>query len=180
MNQNDLNPLDAFERDLIRSEREERELEALWRMTRTERVTLLLAGGMTRRQLAAWRGRRPAEVPQPERIRAAQDEALWRMTRKERVAAMEAGRLTQYQLFAWSNRRPYEVPLIDGELAWIVYRTADWIEAVERRPPIGEIPPCDNTGKPMLDCDCDCDCDSDGCSAGRGKAMDRIRADGVL
>jgi hypothetical protein len=174
MNEHERDPLGAFQAELIRREREERELEQLWRMTETERVTLLLAGGMSRRQLAAWRERRPSEIPPPDRIRRAQDEALWRLSRQERVAAMEAGRLTQYQLFTWSQKRPYEVPLIDGELAWIVYRTADWIEAGERHRPSREVWHCETTGESLLDCACTA------CQERRYHAIERMRADGVL
>jgi hypothetical protein len=170
------NLLTAFEAELARRERHERELEELWRMTAAERRATLLAGRITRRQLAAWRERRPAEIPLPETIRRAQEEALWHMTTAERVSAMEAGRLTQHQLFAWSQRRPYEVPLIDGELAWIVYRTADWIEAARRRQSPEPNAPlvCGSTGQSLLDCDCG------DCASKQERALTRMRADGVV
>jgi hypothetical protein len=174
MNEHINDTLGEFERELIRRERQAREHEQLWRMTKTERATLLLAGGMTRRQLAAWRERHPSEIPSPARIREAQEAALWRMTAAERVAAMEAGRLTQYQLFAWSQRRPYEVPLIDGELAWIVYRTADWMEATEGRRPRRQLMRCESTGESLLECDCEV------CEAARDRAVESMRAHGMF
>jgi hypothetical protein len=130
--QHDTNPLAPFEAELLRRERRERELEELWRMSPAERAAALLAGDMTIRQLSAWGERHPDQIPDDEQIKAAQDAALWAMNAEQRVAAMNAGRLTEYQLFSWSIRRPGEVPRIGGEFAWIVHRTADWIEAIER------------------------------------------------
>jgi hypothetical protein len=86
---------------------------------------------------------------------------------------METGRLTQYQLFAWSQRRPYEVPLIDGELAWIVHRTADWIEAADRRQYSGPVARCERTKESVLGCDCA------RCEGPRELTAERMRADEV-
>ena len=87
---------------------------------------------------------------------------------------MEAGRLTQYQLCAWSQKRPHEVPLIDGELAWIVYRTTEWVEAAERDRPSREPARCVTSGGSVLECQCPA------CEERRGRATERLRADGVL
>ena len=127
---------EAHEREgeLQRRERRAGELEELWRMSTKERQAALLAGRLTTMQLSAWRAKHPEEIPPDDAIRTAQDDALWSMTRAQRVAAMRAGELTEYQLFAWSIRRPREVPRIGREFAWIVYRTADWIEAFDRLP----------------------------------------------
>ena len=127
--QRNTQPLGEFEDEL---QRRERELEELWRMSPAERQAALLAGRMTTLQLTTWRAKHPEEIPSDDEIRAAQEESLWSMTRGERVAAMQAGVLTEYQLFAWSIGRPNGVPRIGGEFAWIVHRTADWIESFER------------------------------------------------
>jgi hypothetical protein len=123
---------DGREHELHGRERREAELDELWRMSAKERQAALLAGRLTTLQLSAWRAKHPEEIPPDDAIRAAQDEALWSMTHAERVAAMQAGELTEYQLFAWSIRRPHEVPRIGGEFAWIVHRTADWIESLQQ------------------------------------------------
>lgn len=75
--------------------------------------------------------------------RAEQSAALWRMTPAEREAAMWRRELRHLQLVEWSAKRPHEVPRLptgmfgslltseDGEFAWIVITTPEWIEAGE-------------------------------------------------
>lgn len=69
-----------------------------------------------------------AAAREPKLAERQSSEALWNMTPEQRVAAMWRGELSIRQLCEWSRRAPAEVPLINGEFAYIVMRTPEWLE----------------------------------------------------
>jgi hypothetical protein len=71
--------------------------------------------------------------------------ALWALTPAQREAAMWRRELSLLQLTEWSRRAPHEVPTINGEFAYIVVRTPEWLEAP------GE-PGCPRTGHRAREC----------------------------
>jgi hypothetical protein len=75
---------------------------------------------------------------------------LWAMTPEQRVGAMWGGRLSLLQLTEWSRRTPREVPLLNGEFAYIVIRTPEWLDAPGQ-------PGCQQTGVGVRECRCGAD-----------------------
>jgi hypothetical protein len=76
--------------------------------------------------------------------------ALWALTPEQRVAAMWRGELSLLELTEWSRRAPQEVPTINGEFAYIVIRTPEWLEAADQ-------PRCPHTGDGVRECRCGLD-----------------------
>jgi hypothetical protein len=76
--------------------------------------------------------------------------ALWALTPEQRVAAMWRRELSLLQLTEWSRRAPREVPTINGEFAYIVIRTPEWLEASDQ-------PRCPHTGNGVRECRCGLD-----------------------
>lgn len=52
-------------------------------------------------------------------------ERLFSLTRAERRIACEEGELSLHELNTWASLFPEEVPLVNGELPWIVFTSAD-------------------------------------------------------
>jgi hypothetical protein len=76
--------------------------------------------------------------------------ALWALTPAQREAAMWRRELSLLQLTEWSRRAPHEVPTINGEFAYIVIRTPEWLEAADQ-------PRCPETGDGARECRCGLD-----------------------